>query len=169
MNVLTTRFGSIEIEEDKIIFFKGPILGFEKWRRFILLKSHEKDAPFMWLQSIDNAALAFVVVNPQIIKRTYDPFLKETDLEFLQIEKIEDVALFSIVTVRLNPLRITANLKAPLVINVSKRFGAQLIIEEEDYPVQYDLIDHKDEILSSNHLIEDTIMERIVHAGYIAG
>lgn len=121
MNILTTRFGNIDIEDDKIIFFKGPILGFENWRRFVLLKSQEKEAPLMWLQSLDNPALAFVVVSPYVVKKDYDPFLTESDLEFLQIDKVEDVAVLSIVTVRLNPLRITVNLRAPLVINVLRR------------------------------------------------
>lgn len=139
MQISTTRFGNITIDECRVIQMKGGgILGFEHLKRYVLLTQNE-NTPFLWLQSIDDGSIAFVVINPFIVTPEYDLMISDNDTRFLEIESPDDGVLLSIVTIRSNPFKVTANLRAPLVINQKNRFGKQVILNESDYPVQYSL------------------------------
>jgi flagellar assembly factor FliW len=143
MNIDTTRLGRIEARESDLISMKGTILGFEHLSRFLLLL-HDAKTPFMWLQSVDEASIAFVVINPRIVKPDYNPIFFESDLKFLDIKNSNDIAMLSIATVRPNPFRITVNLRAPLLINAATRTGAQVVLEDDpEYPIQYDIRDNR--------------------------
>ena len=50
MNVHTTRFGTVEIDESRIINFPAGLLGFSEHTRYALLQP-EEDGVFFWLQS----------------------------------------------------------------------------------------------------------------------
>jgi len=136
VKIATTRFGEIEADESRIIEMKGEILGFEKLKRYILLAQNEK-TPFGWLQSIDDGAVAFVVINPQVVKSDYEPEIKDVDVNLLEIEQAADVLLMSIVTIRQNPVSISVNLRAPIVINAKKRLAKQIVLDDPAQPVQF--------------------------------
>ena len=145
MKINTSRFGVIDVSDSKWITMKGSILGFEHLKRFILL-NHEESTPLCWLQSIDDPAVAFVVVNPRTIKSDYNPDVFERDLESLEIESNDDIALLSLITVRSNPFRMTANLRAPILINAANRMASQVILDDPNYPIQYDILDNKADV-----------------------
>ncbi|HOF04098.1 MAG TPA: flagellar assembly protein FliW [Syntrophales bacterium] len=145
MKIKTSRFGTIEVAEEEFIYIKGAILGFERLTRFVLLIRDDRN-PLWWLQAVDDPAVAFVVVNPRLIKRDYDPPVYESELEFLDIRDKDDIALLAIVTIRSNPFRVTANLRAPLLINAANRMGNQIVLEEPAYHVQFDILDHRQEL-----------------------
>lgn len=157
MKIHTNRFGSIEVEEKDFIYFKRPILGFEHLTRFVLLVQKDHN-PFLWLQSVDNPAVAFVVVNPRVIKDDYNPRVFENDLDFLGIKNDEDIALLSIVTIRTRPLRITANLRAPLLINAENRMASQVLLEDDDYPLQYNIMEKIAEPHGQSFMEQSTCM-----------
>lgn len=138
----TERFGTLEVAKSDWIEIKGSILGFERCRRFVLLL-HDENTPLCWLQSLEDPNLAFVVINPLVIKPDYQPLLQKIDLEFLGIKDLCEMVLLAIVTVRSNPFRITANLRAPLVINGTSRQANQIILEDTEYPIQYDVAAQK--------------------------
>ena len=142
MEIDTIRFGRIRIKESELIGMKGRILGFEQHTRFVLL-TVEDNTPLWWLQSVDDPAIAFVVINPRIVKPDYAPAISEGDLGLLDIQRVEEIALLSIVTVRSDPFRATANLRAPILINTSKRSARQVILDEPDYPIQHDILGNK--------------------------
>ena len=60
MKIFTSRFGDIEIEEDRVISFPEGILGFEDLKKYAVIDM-EEDNPLMWLQSIEEPALAFII------------------------------------------------------------------------------------------------------------
>jgi flagellar assembly factor FliW len=138
----TTRFSKIQIKDSELIGIRGRILGFEQHKRFVLL-TVEDNTPLCWLQSVDDPALAFVAVNPRIIKPDYNPIVNEGELEFLDIKNIDDIALLAIVTVRSHPFRVTVNLRAPILINAANRMANQVVLDDPDYPIQYDILDNK--------------------------
>lgn len=142
MEIHTSRFGTIDVPEEEFIYMKGAILGFERLTRFVLLIRDDRN-PLGWLQAVDDPAVAFVVVNPRLIKRDYDPPIDESELEFLDIKGRDDIALLAIVTLRSNPFRVTANLRAPLLINAANRMGNQIVLDEPAYPVQFDILDNR--------------------------
>lgn len=142
MKIRSTRFGEIDVEESAFILMKGSILGFEHLKRFALLVNDEK-TPLWWLQCVDDPSVAFVVVNSRLVKPDYDPAFFENELEFLDIKDSKDIVLLSIVTIRSHPFRVTANLRAPILINAENRMAGQVVLEDPDYPIQYDLLDNE--------------------------
>jgi len=138
MKIDTTRFGMIEADDSRVITMKSGIFGFDNLRRYIVLIQDPKN-PLCWLQSMEDGALAFVVIEPCVIKPDYHPEINKAYQTFLEISREEDIALLSIVTIRHQPFSVTANLRAPLVINMDNRLGSQIILEDEQYPVRYDI------------------------------
>lgn len=161
MKIDTTRFGEIDINECELIIMRGPILGFEHLSRFVLL-IHDKNTPLWWLQSVEDPSVAFVVVDPNIVKPDYSPAILAEDLESLDINKAGiSTALLAIVTVRSQPLRVTANIRAPILINADTRTACQVILEDPDYPIQYDLLGHKAEV--NNGSSETGVFTELAH------
>jgi flagellar assembly factor FliW len=138
----TTRFGDIDIDESRTILLKAGILGFEHLKRYVFFVQDE-EILFWWFQSVDDGSVAFVVINPFIIKPDYKPIIQDNDVELLELESHEDVILMSIVTIRSDPFKVTANLKAPIVINLKKKLAKQVILDKSDYPIQYSIVDNK--------------------------
>ena len=61
MEVRTSRFGTVEIAEDRVITFPRGLLGFQQHRRYCLLMPGDNaDACFFWLQCMDDPSLAFI-------------------------------------------------------------------------------------------------------------
>ena len=139
MKMVTTRFGEIDIDETRTIeMIGGGILGFERLKRFALMLQDEK-TPFLWLQSLEDGSVAFVVMNSFVADPDYAPVIDSASQALLEIEKPEDALLLSIVTIRNSPFRVTVNLKAPLVINLKTRRARQIVIDAPDYPIRHDL------------------------------
>ncbi len=141
MKAETSRFGPIEIDENKILSFKKGILGFPEDKRYALLP-HKDDSPFFWLQSLDSPELAFVVINPALIVKDYSfeiPSEMEKELDLKDPSQAEVLVL---VTIRQGngdkPLSLTANLLGPLVINVENRRACQAVLDPKKYPVRYE-------------------------------
>ena len=136
MKFQTLRFGEIDVDESLVIQMKGGILGFEHLQHYFLLIQDQKN-PLWWLQSREDGAVAFVVVDPAAIKPDYHPVIQKTDKDFLEIVREEDLSILAIVTIRSQPFRVTANLRAPLIINTAKRLGSQIVLEDAEYPIRY--------------------------------
>src|SRR6266581_6340056 len=101
------------------------LLGFEKHKHYVLLGSPE-EAPFLWLQMVDDPKLAFLVVSPAAALKRYEPDISEDDVKFLNLDNPEDAMLFNIVTVHPEG-RATVNLKGPVVVNRRTLVGKQII------------------------------------------
>ncbi len=138
MKIDTSRFGTIEVDESRVITMKGCILGFDQLRHYTLL-IQDQNNPLWWLQSLDDGAVAFVVIDPFVIKQDYRPAISIAARTLLEISGAEETSFLSIVTIRSQPFGVTANLRAPLVINAAKRLGSQIILEEADYPIRYEI------------------------------
>ena len=135
----TTRFGYIEVDESRVIMVTEGIPGFEHLKRYAILPL-DKKTPFWWFQSVEDGGIAFVVVDPYILKPDYNPVISEDDMRFLKIECKEDMALMVIVTIRSNPFVVSANLRAPIVVNLKKRLAKQIVLGNSSYPVCYNMV-----------------------------
>jgi flagellar assembly factor FliW len=142
MKIESKRFGEIDINESEMIVMKGSILGFGHLKRFVMV-IHDEKTPLWWMQSLDDPAIAFLVINPFIVMSDYHPSLLKEDTEFLDIKNNKDVVLLSIVTVRSQPFRVTANVRAPILINAATRMASQIVLDNPEYSIQYDVLDHK--------------------------
>jgi flagellar assembly factor FliW len=132
MMIRNTRFGDIQVEEDKLLTFPGGIPGFEHANRFTLLRDEAME-PFFWLQSLDEPEVAVIVVDPFLFFPDYAPLLIEEYLEILGLEDPGDVTLFVITTIPEDACQITANLAAPIAIHNEHRIGVQAILDRGAY------------------------------------
>jgi flagellar assembly factor FliW len=140
MEIETTRFGRIEIEDEKIITFTREILGFPTDKRYVLFP-HRGNSMFYWLQSVTTPWLAFVVMSPQVFCSDYAFELPDSVQKELRLERAEQAFVMVIVTIpRNNPKDMTANLMAPLVINMDERLACQVVLDPGVYQVQFPIV-----------------------------
>ena len=144
MRISTTRFGDISIDESRVIQMKEGMLGFEHLRRYVLL-TQDKKIPFLWFQSVEDGSVAFVVIHSFVAKPDYEPVISDDEVKLLEIASRgpEDVVLLSVVTIRSDPFNVTANLRAPIVVNTKKMLGKQVVLVESDYSVKHSLTENK--------------------------
>ena len=141
MQLNTKHFGLIDIGEDKIIQFPEGLPGFENVKRFALLDKQQEDVPFQWLQAIDDPQIAFVVIDPFFIKEDYEVNVDDKEIEMLDIKDIRSVMVLSIVVIPENIKAMTANLRAPILINLNNRKGKQVVLEKIEYEVRYSILE----------------------------
>jgi len=135
MMVETTRFGSIAVAENDIITFPEGMLGFSKINQYVLVERVDESL-FLWLQAMKKASVAFPLLEPQIFERNYKVELMEEDRKVLGLNDLTHTKIFSIVTIPTDPTKMTANLKAPIVINLKNRMAKQVILHNADLPIR---------------------------------
>jgi flagellar assembly factor FliW len=140
MKVATTRFGVIETDDSSVInLVQGP-LGFEPQTRYCLIQ-HRPDTKFRWLQSVDDASLAFVVVDPSEFFTNYEFEVTDSDAERIGLTNSEDALALSIVTIAQGGEEVTANLAAPILINAKTLKGVQIVLQDNSYSVKHPLME----------------------------
>ncbi len=142
MIVQTTRFGKIEVPEDRIITMQNGLLGFSTARLYTLLDD-DISSPFKWFQSLEIESLAFVTLDPQIVISDYKISLSEEHLKKLQAKGIEDLSVMVIVTMTKDIKDVTVNLQGPLVINFQQHAGIQLVIPDGQYSTRHPMFGDK--------------------------
>ncbi len=140
MEIETLRFGKIAVQEDKVITFPRGILGFAKNKQYLLFP-HSEDSPFLWLQSVEDGDLAFVVMNPRLVKNDYSLDVDENVLNELNAKQEADLEVVCIVTIpRNDPKRMTINLLGPIIINSKSRNAVQVICDKKSYSHQHPVV-----------------------------
>lgn len=130
---LTTKYlGEVQIDEKKIIHFSKGLPGFPDETTFIILELPDNTA-FQILQSTTTSSLAFVITNPYLFYQDYTLQLNDELLQQLEIEKQEEVVVYTIVTLKQPFSESTINLRAPIVINAQTLKGKQYILNDSDY------------------------------------
>jgi flagellar assembly factor FliW len=118
-----------KVEKKKAIFFPDGLPAFETIHEFEII-SNSEEAPFLWLQAINNPNLAFITIDPFIVHPKYRPDISDADVKALKIENEEDVLIMSIVNIHSTQDQgITANLVSPVVINHAEGLGKQVILK----------------------------------------
>ncbi len=137
MQVQTTRFGTVDIAEDRIIDFPNGLLGFSTHKKFCLLQPND-DACFFWLQSLEDPALAFVVTDPGMFVPEYSVPIRDEQSTSLGLKTLEEAQVFVIVNKVEKAL--TGNLQGPLVINTVSRVGEQFVLSEKRWATRHQLL-----------------------------
>lgn len=138
MRVQTRYWGVQEVAEDRLVCFPQGLPGFPDCHRFVLLG--EQGGAFLWLQCVDDPEVALPVTDPFALVPGYEVPLEEDDVELLGVEAAQEVAVLVVVTVRSDPLRATANLAAPILVNTTRRVGRQKVLAEAPYSVRHPLL-----------------------------
>lgn len=142
MNITTNLFGEVEVDESKIICFAQGIIGFPDLKRFMLIHDVEdEDKKISWLQSVDVPGFALPVIDPLVIDEGYNPEIEDELLAPLNIEDASQILVVTTITVPSDITKMTANFKAPMIINAANLKAAQIIVEDEKYIVKYPIYD----------------------------
>ena len=140
LKIQSNRFGLLEIEESQVLEFVCPIIGFEDVKNFALFE-HEADSPFFWLHSLEDPDLAFVLTNPTHFGFQYEFEIPTEEANRLNLKTEDDVLIYTLVTVPDDePNKLTANFKAPIVINKNTHQAMQFVIPQDNYPIRVRLI-----------------------------
>jgi flagellar assembly factor FliW len=140
--ILQTRyFGEIEVREDEILNFQNGLPGFDEVKRYILINNEEEGSPFKWLQGVEGMKPAFVIIDPFAVKKDYEINLSDEVLRELDIKDAGEVAVYCIVVVPDDISKMTMNLQAPLIINMAKKSGKQLILDTDRYGVRHYILE----------------------------
>jgi flagellar assembly factor FliW len=131
----STRFGEFTVPAETVIEIPSGIIGFPHATRYVML---EHKQPFSWLHSVDDPNLAFVVVDGFEFGQQFDvkPPIGDKDSD---LKADDEYAILIIVTVRPDPRLTTANLKAPVFVNMRNRKGVQVIIDDARYSTRFPL------------------------------
>ncbi len=121
----TSRFGKLEVAEDKVIMFPSGLLGFPGIKRYVLIDY--EDTPVKWLQAIDDPDVAFIVMQPNLVVQDYTINLDLSARQALELDTEEDLAVLTIV--RVDNGKLLANLKGPLLFNSRLKIGIQAVLD----------------------------------------
>lgn len=137
MRIETLRFGTVDVDDTRIINFPQGLLGFPASRRYALIQT-APDPAFYWLQSVDEPTLAFVVCDPLMFVPEYRVPIRRDDLDALEIPDLSDGQVLVIV----NKVdgHLTANLLGPLVIGTTSKLGKQMVLSDKRYSTRHTLL-----------------------------
>ncbi|MCH3964330.1 MAG: flagellar assembly protein FliW [Clostridium sp.] len=138
MELRTKYHGTRQYEENDVITFEKGIPGFENLKKFIIFPAEENNL-FYILQSIENINIGIVLVSPFNAIKDYEFKLGDSIISKLMIKNEKDVLVLNTVTLNSRIENITANLKAPIVININRKVGEQIILDNSSYPIKYQL------------------------------
>lgn len=136
MQLRTTRFGDVDVPEASVITFTQPIIGFQEYRRFVLLPG-PVDSAVTWLQSTESGELAFLLMNPKDVVPNYRVPLGQHELAELAVSAVAELEIYTILVVSEDVAKVRTNLKAPILVNPKQRLGKQTVLEKSDYPIQF--------------------------------
>ena len=137
MIIETSRFGGIEVDDQRFLNFPKGLLGFPNDREYALIQTGE-NSPFYWMQAVHRPELAFVVCDPRMFIHDYRVGIKADDLTQIGLGDTNGSQVFVIVNKADDTL--TANLQGPLVINVATRVGKQLVLSDKRYATRHPLM-----------------------------
>jgi flagellar assembly factor FliW len=139
MRVSTANFGELDIETEDIFTFPQGIPGFEDLRRFVIIQP-DPQMPFSYLQSVEQGELSIIMTNPFLFYPDYELQLSDQTQEELGIEQEKDVLVWSTVSIKDQIKDATTNLLAPIIVNVKKKCGKQVILHGTDYITKHRLM-----------------------------
>lgn len=136
MKLKTTKFGEISIDENLIFDFVEPIIGYDDLKKYVLVE-HSDNSSFKWLQSVENAELAFPVTSPAFFDIDYQFEIPTEKADIISLTSVESLISLNIVTIPpTDPRSATINLLAPIIINAANKQGMQIVLSNSNFPVK---------------------------------
>lgn len=123
----TPHFGRIEVEPYHIFYFPNGMLGFDNLREYVLI-SEEETVPFKWLISLEQPEIGFPLLSPWHIDLSF---------EAGKVYNIETQVLFAVITLEDENGNMSANMKAPVILDVENQTGEQIILPSDKYSTNY--------------------------------
>jgi flagellar assembly factor FliW len=136
VKITSTRFGELEVDKKDIITFKEGLLGFDHLQKYFIVDPGDQTL-ILWLQSIDDSGVAFPIIEPKIFNPNFSVKLLPIELASLELENLSHASVYSILTIPKNVTDMSANLKAPIVINNKTKIARQIVLQDNKLEVKY--------------------------------
>lgn len=141
MKYQTRDFGEVEIQQERILEFVEPVLGYEKYQTYTLLYDKETGPGLVWLQSLEEKNVCFILLDPAVLPIEYKPSITEEEAGMLGEGELLYLPIASIPQ---DLKRATVNLRSPIVVNVKTRKAMQVILSKE-FPTRLPLFKEEEE------------------------
>jgi flagellar assembly factor FliW len=136
VKIKTTRFGELEVDKKDIIEFSEGLLGFEKLTRFFIVDPGDQTL-ILWLQSTDDASIALPIIEPKIFQPNFMIKLLPIELNSLNLENLQNASVYTVLTIPQNVTEMSANLKAPIIINNKTKMARQIVLQDSKLEVRF--------------------------------
>ncbi len=144
MNIKTRDFGYIAVNEEDEITFTCGMYGFDEYKKYVILKDSPED-DVMYLQSLENTDLSFVLIDPYAVAGGYNPSVNEEDLKDLETVNESELKFLVIAIIKEEIKDSVVNLKSPIALNPKTRKAKQVILQNS-YPLRYNILEEGDSI-----------------------
>lgn len=135
MKVSTKAMGTVDVPENHVVAIPKGLLGFESVNRYVLIDAEQK--PFIWLQSLENQSLAFLLIDPFLICSDYNVEIDDSDLNIIGADNSDDILVLTTVTISADGKTVTTNLQGPLIINKKNNKCIQIILSDDKWQVKH--------------------------------
>lgn len=135
MKLITKYHGIVEYNEEDIITFKKGLPGFESLKKFILVPFEDNNL-FSIVVSMEDMEVGIPVISPFNVDEAYEFKLSDEKTKELSVNSPESVLVLNAVTLNSNIKNITVNMKAPIIVNIKRKIGEQIILDNEKYKIK---------------------------------
>ncbi|MCF7936676.1 MAG: flagellar assembly protein FliW [Synergistales bacterium] len=135
MELKTTRFGTLTLREQDIITFEKGVPGFPTYKKWLLVG--DENSPIQWFQSTDDPDVALPVTSPGLFFGSYNAKIAPSERQAIGDPPDEHLSLVVVLTIpAAEPWKMTANLRAPIIINQSNRKARQTAVLDDSYQIR---------------------------------
>lgn len=142
MIVTSTRFGNLDIPDERAIDFGPGLLGFPESQRYVLVEI-EDDEDYFWIQSVELDEIAFLCIRPWDFFPDYELDVSDDVQQQIDLHDPVDSEVFLLLTTHHEDdelVDITANLLGPIILNTSNRKARQIVLNNSDYSTRTPLV-----------------------------
>ena len=145
MEIKSIILGTVEVEEKAVYRFERGLYGLEEHQCFALIIP-DRTMPFAYLQAVEEPGVCLLLADPFQFNRKYEFDLAQSELELLQAAGPESIEVWATVTTPGETLEsATMNLLAPIVLNVQKQLGCQVVLHDSGYDTKSPLFPQEKE------------------------
>jgi len=140
--VTSTRFGSLDVPDERALDFGPGILGFPESQRYVLVEI-EDDDDYFWIQSVEVDDVAFLCIRPWDFFPDYELDVPDDVQEQIDLHDPADSEVFLLLTTHHEGdelVDITANLLGPIILNTSNRKARQVVLNNSEYTTREPLV-----------------------------
>ena|SRR5579863_382034 len=143
-NVETKVFGELEYQTESLFRFPSGLPGFEDHRSFVFLKKPGLE-PLMFLQSVESRSLCFILLPIRALDDNFRLELTQDEIREIGLTSAQppvigkDILCAAMICTGDGDVP-TANLMAPIVVNLHNNVGIQAIHPETGYSHRHPLL-----------------------------
>lgn len=130
VNIYNNPNAQVTVEEEQLIHFEFGLPGFENLKKYAIIEIEEYN-PFLLLHSVEDQSIAMVILKSNLLDEKNEFEIPENKLKNLKEKGKNEFGIFFILKIHEDEKQITANVKAPVLINFVNQKGSQIILDDD--------------------------------------